>query len=69
MQLNVNGIPCALVSPPTARLLDVLRDELGLKGTREGCGAGECGACQVRLLQLGHAGGGSGLAVPPAAAR
>jgi len=49
MQLIVNGIRCTPASAPTARLLDVLRDELGLKGTREGCGAGECGACEVLL--------------------
>jgi nicotinate dehydrogenase subunit A len=49
MQLIVNGMACTVASAPGARLLDVLRDELGLKGTREGCGAGECGACEVLL--------------------
>lgn len=35
--------------PPGRRLLDVLRNDLGLKGTKEGCGEGECGACTVLL--------------------
>jgi nicotinate dehydrogenase subunit A len=38
-----------VVAPARARLLDVLRDELGLKGTRFGCGTNECGACHVLL--------------------
>lgn len=43
----VNGTPHSLDADPNTPLLDVLRDELQLKGTRFGCGAGECGACQV----------------------
>jgi carbon-monoxide dehydrogenase small subunit len=43
----VNGIERTLHTPPMARLLDVLREELGLTGVKEGCGEGECGACSV----------------------
>jgi len=45
--LKVNGTVYEVDIPPTARLLDVLRDTLGLTGTKEGCGEGECGACTV----------------------
>ena len=44
---SVNGRRHTLDTDPKTPLLDVLRDELQLKGTRFGCGAGECGACQV----------------------
>jgi carbon-monoxide dehydrogenase small subunit len=44
---TVNGRACAVEAPAMARLLDVLREELGLTGTKEGCGEGECGACAV----------------------
>lgn len=43
----LNGRPIALDVDPGRMLLDVLRNELGLKGTKEGCGRGECGACTV----------------------
>jgi carbon-monoxide dehydrogenase small subunit len=46
---TVNGEPRAFESYPMARLLDVLREELKLTGTKEGCGEGECGACSVLL--------------------
>ena len=47
--LTVNGSLLTLEAAPAARLLDVLRERLGLTGTKEGCGEGECGACTVLL--------------------
>ena len=44
---RVNGSPAELHGHPMDRLLDVLRRGLGLTGTKEGCGEGECGACSV----------------------
>ena len=46
---TVNGEPTEFLCEPTQTLLDVLRDELGLTGTKEGCGTGDCGACTVML--------------------
>src|SRR5947209_3336206 len=45
----VNGEAVVLHAYPLARLLDVLREELRLTGTKQGCGEGECGACSVIL--------------------
>ncbi len=47
--LNVNGKPVTALAHPASRLSDVLRDELGLTGTKIGCHAGDCGACTVLL--------------------
>jgi aerobic-type carbon monoxide dehydrogenase small subunit (CoxS/CutS family) len=49
MQIEVNGSVRDLVAPPMRRLLDVLRDDLGLTGTKESCAVGVCGACSVLL--------------------
>ena len=46
---SVNGRPVTLEGHPMERLLDVLRERLGLTGTKEGCGEGECGACTVLI--------------------
>ena len=46
---TVNGDAVELLCDPTQTLLDVLRDELDMKGTKEGCGTGDCGACSVML--------------------
>jgi carbon-monoxide dehydrogenase small subunit len=46
-RLTVNGAPTEVDAPGMRRLLDVLREDLGLTGTKEGCGEGECGACSV----------------------
>ncbi len=45
--ISVNGKECELQVKPWATLLDVIREDLGLTGTKEGCGMGECGACTV----------------------
>ena len=49
VQCTLNGTAATLEAYPMARLLDVLRDEAGLTGVKEGCGEGECGACSVEL--------------------
>jgi len=46
---TINGTAHSLRAYPMARLLDVLREEMQLTGTKEGCGEGECGACSVLL--------------------
>ncbi len=49
MRLSVNGRAHEVDAHPMKRLLDVLREDLGLTGTKEGCGEGECGACTVLM--------------------
>jgi aerobic carbon-monoxide dehydrogenase small subunit len=49
VRCTLNGTAATLEAYPMARLLDVLRDEAGLTGVKEGCGEGECGACSVEL--------------------
>ena len=46
---NLNGEDLQVLSEPNRTLLDLLRDDLGLTGTKKGCEAGECGACTVML--------------------
>jgi carbon-monoxide dehydrogenase small subunit len=46
-RFTVNGDPVEVEAPGMRRLLDVLREDLALTGTKEGCGEGECGACTV----------------------
>ena len=52
IHFTVNGEPRSVTAHPLTRLLDILREDLGLTGTKEGCGEGECGACAV--LQNGE---------------
>ena len=47
LEMTVNGRRVKRTVPPHRRLIDVLRDDLNLTGTKEGCGAGECGTCSV----------------------
>ena len=49
ISFTVNGTRVTVCAYPMERLLDVLRHELGLTGTKEGCGEGECGSCSVLM--------------------
>ena len=49
IRFTINGASCSVDAPPMKRLLDVLREDLQLTGTKEGCGEGECGSCSVRM--------------------
>ena len=46
IDFTLNGSSVSLETDPMTRLLDVLREDFGLKGTKEGCGEGECGRLQ-----------------------
>jgi len=47
IQFRLNGKDVSVICDPLKRLLDVLREDLGMVGTKEACGEGECGACSV----------------------
>ncbi len=49
IRFTCNGEAVELEASPESRVIDVLRNELGLTGTKEGCGRGECGACTILL--------------------
>ncbi len=49
IRMRINGEACTVDVPPMRRLLDVLREDLRLTGTKEGCGEGECGSCSVLM--------------------
>ncbi len=49
IDIHINGAPFRLRVKTSALLLDVLREDLGLKGTKRGCDQGQCGACTVLL--------------------
>jgi carbon-monoxide dehydrogenase small subunit len=52
IKFSLNGNDVIVDVPPMKRLIDVLRDDFGLSGTKEGCGEGECGACSILLNGL-----------------
>jgi aerobic-type carbon monoxide dehydrogenase small subunit (CoxS/CutS family) len=47
IKFQLNNRPITVNVPPDRRVIDLLRDDLGLTGTKEGCGSGECGACSI----------------------
>ena len=51
IEFRLNGKKVRMEAPPDRRVVDLLREDLGLAGTKEGCGSGECGACTIRVNQ------------------
>lgn len=51
VHFKLNGHEVSVEAHPMERLLDVIREQLNLTGTKEGCGEGECGACSIMLNQ------------------
>jgi carbon-monoxide dehydrogenase small subunit len=49
IELRINGETCELAVEPNATLAEVIRDQVGLTGTKEACGTGECGTCTVLI--------------------
>lgn len=49
LSFTLNTKPVALETEPDRRVIDLLREDLGLTGTKEACGEGECGACTIRV--------------------
>lgn len=47
LSFELNGEPIQVETPDDRRVVDLLREDLGLTGTKEGCGTGECGACTI----------------------
>lgn len=47
LSFELNGEPVRVETPDDRRVVDLLREDLGLTGTKEGCGTGECGACTI----------------------
>jgi hypothetical protein len=66
LDFEVNGVTRSLDVEACASLLQVLRDGLGLTGTKRGCGRGECGACTVQDREPSGPFGAKGIGEPPA---
>ncbi|WP_035235863.1 (2Fe-2S)-binding protein [Desulfobacter vibrioformis] len=49
LEFTLNSAKVTVETAPDRRLIDLLREDLGLTGTKEGCGTGECGACTIRV--------------------
>ena len=49
VETSINGDPVEYLCEPHETMLSVLRDTLGMTGTKEGCGTGDCGACSIQV--------------------